>query len=498
MKREIILLIGATLIMTNCKTNKKVTVCPSEVTEMQKLLAEKSIKLPNENNPVVSYKFGADPAVLSYKDTVYIYTTNDMEQFEFSKGKIENNYGKIASLNVFSSKDLVNWTNEGEIAVAGRNNSKGAAKWANNSWAPAVAWKNIDGKDKFFIYFADNGSGIGVLTGDSPTGPFTDPLGKQIISRQTPNCSNVNWLFDPAVLVDDDGKVYLYFGGGHDENKAEHPRTARCVELNDDMISINGTPKEIDAPFLFEDSGIHKYKDTYYYTYCTNWVDRSKYSTDIPVAVIGYMTSKNPLGPFEYKGYTLPNPGSVLGTWGNNHHWIFSFKNKWYIAYHTQTQEKMLGTEKGGYRNIYINDFHFNEDGSLPVQRISKEGVKQIKNFDPTEEIPAATFAFSRNIAVTNNNTIIAVKENAYTCVKSVEFPKKSHKIKVTYVPVDTKSTINLQIDSFGANGCEISKIKLDKSGISEASISLPETSLVHDLYFKIPVNCEIISWQIM
>lgn len=483
--------------MLSCKSNDKVSFKPSSITPMQKLLAEKSVKLPNENNPVVAYKFGADPAVLTYKDTVYLYTTNDMQQFEFSKGKADNNFDKISSLNVFYSKDLVNWTNAGEIQVAGKNNPKGVAKWANNSWAPAVAWKNIDGKDKFFIYFADNGSGIGVLTGDSPLGPFTDPLGKQIISRQTPNCANVTWLFDPAVLVDDDGNGYLYFGGGHNSNNAEHPKTARCVALQDDMISIKGTPQEIDAPFLFEDSGIHKYKDTYYYTYCTNWVDRKKYDTNIPAAVIGYMTSKNPLGPFEYKGYTLENPGTKLGAWGNNHHWIFSFKDKWYIAYHAQTQEKMLGIEKGGYRNIYINDFNFNDDLSLPIQKISKEGVKQIQNFNPTEKIPASTFAFSRNIAV-SENSVVSVKDNSYFCIKSVEFPNSSCKIKVQYAPNNEKKEVKLQIKSFGANGTEIAKIKLNDSGISEATITLPEQSLVYDLYFILPQDCEIISWQIM
>ena len=191
MKKIILyLFVGVLFIMSGCKTNdnqKKDSEISEKLTEMQKLMAEKAIKMPTENNPVIAYKFGADPAVLVYKDKAYLYATNDMQQFEFSKGKIENNYGKIASLNIFSSKDLVNWTNHGEIQVAGKSNPQAAARWANNSWAPAVAWKNIDGKDKFFIYFADNGSGIGVLVGDSPIGPFVDPLKKQLISRQTPN-----------------------------------------------------------------------------------------------------------------------------------------------------------------------------------------------------------------------------------------------------------------------------------------------------------------------
>ena len=55
------------------------------------------------------------------------------------------------------------------------------------------------------------------------------------------------------------------------EDKVSAPGTARVVELGEDMISLKGDPKPIDVPYLFEDSGIHKYNDKYYYTYCTNW-----------------------------------------------------------------------------------------------------------------------------------------------------------------------------------------------------------------------------------
>lgn len=128
---------------------KEELIAATPVTEMQKLMAEKAFKMPGENNPVVAHKYGADPAVLEYKDTLYIYSTNDMQQLEFTKGRIDNGYNKINTLNVFSTKDMVNWTDCGEIAVAGKNNPVGAAKWAANSWAPAIACKKIEGKDKF-------------------------------------------------------------------------------------------------------------------------------------------------------------------------------------------------------------------------------------------------------------------------------------------------------------------------------------------------------------
>ena len=478
----------------SCSKEELIPATP--VTDMQKLMAEKAFKLPGENNPIMAHKYGADPAVLEYNDTLYVYTTNDMQQLEFSKGKIDNGYNKITSLNVFSTKDLVNWTDCGEISVAGRNNTTGAARWASNSWAPAIAYKKIDGKDKFFLYFADSGNGIGVLEGDSPVGPFIDPLKAPLISRDTPTCAKINWLFDPAVIVDEKGDGYLYFGGGHDPDKYEHPMNARCVALADDMVHIKGEPQVIDAPFLFEDSGINKIGDTWYYTYCTNWADRkdTKDPDKMPIAVIGYMTSKNPLGPFDYKGYTLENPGTAFGAWGNNHHWIFSFRGKWYIAYHTQVLEKTVGCEKGGYRNVFINDFAVNADGSLPNQKMSKQGVEQVCSFVLGGEIPAATFAASRNVAVSSKQTLVSVKDGGYVCIKGVEFTGKESEFTAQCVPVDGKS-INVQLDNFGGNGTGIAEVKLGKK--SEVSAKLNGVSGVHDLYIILPEGCELVSWSI-
>ncbi len=480
---------------TSCKKNENEIVANKEeslnrFTSLQKQIAEKAIKMPAENNPAVLHKFNADPAVLVYNDTVYIYCTNDSQQAEFSLGKADNAYDKINTLNVFSSKDLVNWTDCGIIKVAGPN---GAAKWARNSWAPAICTKKIDGKDKFFLYFADSANGIGVLSADSPVGPYVDPIGKALVSRGMPGIDGVHWLFDPAVIVDDDGTGYIYFGGGHQEEFI-HPKSARCAQLGDDMISLATVPAEIDAPFLFEDSGINKIGDTYYYSYCSNWQSRDgvKANPMIPIAVIAYMTSKNPLGPFVYKGYTLENPGTAFGAWGNNHHWIFSFRGKWYIAYHTQVLEKTVGCEKGGYRNVFIDNFAVNADGSLPKQKMTKKGVDQLCNFKTGESVPAATFARSANVAVTAKQTIVSVKDGAYVCIKGVEFTGKESEFALQGIVADGKA-VKVNIDAAGGNGKEICEVKGGKK--KELSGKLSATSGVHDLYILLPQGTELISW---
>ena len=351
----------------------------------------KTYKGLNNNNPIIEQHYGADPFALVYEDEVYFYMTADAYEYDAAGAIKENTYGKIRSIYVVSTKDMINFTDHGEITIAGEG---GATKWAHNSWAPAAAWKMVDGKPKFFLYFADNGGGIGVVTSDSPVGPFVDELGHGLIRRDMENCGNVEWLFDPAVLVDDDGKAYIYFGGGVPQGKASHPMTARCAQLGDDMMSLVDVPTTIDAPYLFEDSGIHKYGDTYYYTYCSNFsVDKA--GTDeygMENGEICVMTSKSPLGPFTYSERILKNPGFYFGTGGNNHHAIFKFKDQWYITYHTRLLETAQGIVKG-YRSTSIDEFSFNEDGTIGNIRMTKDARKQVGNLNPYEPINGATFA---------------------------------------------------------------------------------------------------------
>ncbi len=108
-------------------------------------------KLPSNGNPLVSHKFGADPYALVYGGRVYLYMTNDVLENDADGNVKDNTYGNINKISVISSDDLVNWTDHGEIQVAG---PQGAAKWATQSWAPAATHKAIDGKDKFFLAYS--------------------------------------------------------------------------------------------------------------------------------------------------------------------------------------------------------------------------------------------------------------------------------------------------------------------------------------------------------
>ena len=363
-----------------------------------------------QHNPVMVQHFGADPWAMVYGGRVYLYMTGDEPVIGMDGSVQTNTYGNINTLRVISSADLVNWQDHGAVKAAG---SSGAARWASNSWAPCAAWKNIDGQDRFFLYFANSGGGIGVLTSDSPTGPFVDPLGKALISRATPTCASVTWLFDPAVLLDEDGSAYLYFGGGIPEGKEAAPGTGRAVKLGADMISLDGEPVVIDAPWLFEDSGINRFGDTYVYSYCSNFqVPAAGSEQGFGSGEIVYMTSDAPLGPFTYAGRVLKNPGSYFGVGGNNHHSMFCFEDRWYIAYHAATVDRDLGWN-AGYRSTFVDALKLGENGLPALSDGTLQGVAQLRPFDPYQSVPAETAATLAGVDMPETEDGVAARSTA-------------------------------------------------------------------------------------
>lgn len=461
----------------------------SAVTKIEYIAPKEPVgKIPTNANPLIAHKFGADPAVLVYNDRVYVYLTNDILEYD-ENGKIKDNtYSKINKITVISSDDLVNWTDHGEIEVAGPN---GIAKWAMHSWAPAVAYKKINGKDKFFLYFGNGGGGIGVLTADTPIGPWEDPLGRPLITWSTPGIQGVVWLFDPAVLVDDDGKAYIYFGGGVPQGQDAMPNTARVMQLGDDMISVVGEAKVIPAPFMFEDSGINKINGLYYYSYCTNFYSGTRPQGSPPAGVIAYMTSKSPIGPWEYKGVILNNPGYFFGVGGNNHHQLFQFKGKWYIAYHAQTLAKDLGVAKG-YRSPHINEVVIEGDKIKEVIADYK-GVNQIKLFDPYKEVEAETFAWSAGVETkkanaSNNMCLTGIDNRDWIALSKVGFGQTGpRRFEAMVSNVKGKSYIEIRLDSIDGRTIGVAEINPQDGSSSKwtrIETKVEDVTGVHDLYF--------------
>lgn len=433
---------------------------------------DKAYKGIDENNMLFTQRFGADPYVIVYDNRVYVYMTGDVVEYDDDGRVLNNRYGKINTFNVISSSDLINWTDHGSICAAGKD---GAATWGNNSWAPAIAYKEVEGKMKFYLYFANGGNGIGVLSADSPIGPFVDPIGKALISRETPNCSSVAWLFDPAVLVDDDNRAYLYFGGGVPEGRIANPGTGRVVELSDDMIHIIGEPKALEIPYLFEDSGINKIGNTYYYSYCTNFNcdEVAKRDYGFENGQIAYMTSDNPMGPFSYKGMVLRNPSDYFGTSGNNHHCMFSWKNKMYIAYHTGVLGKELVNNQG-YRSTYIDEVVVREDGSL-IAKGTQRGVDAIPHINPFERVEAETIATMAGVVTIpcgeasekygiGNMAIDGIHTGSWTYIKGVDFGTRGANVIQLSAAVSQDAAGVIQIRINGLQGPIIGYVELQKA----------------------------------
>ncbi|MGN0507187.1 MAG: glycoside hydrolase family 43 protein [Lachnospiraceae bacterium] len=465
----------------------------------QSMERAKSSKGMSDHNPLMTQRFGADPYAMVYEDTLYIYMTGDVLEYDEDGNLKNNSYSRINTINVISSKDMVNWTDHGTVYAASEN---GAAKWANNSWAPAAVWKRIDGKPKFFLYFANSGGGIGVLTADSPTGPFTDPLGEALISRSTPTCAGIPWLFDPAVLVDDDGSAYIYFGGGVPEGKEAHPYTARVAKLGEDMLSLEGNPVAIDPPFLFEDSGIHKMGSTYYYSYSSNFSVTPDGTAEYGMVngEICYMTSDNPMGPFTYRGVVLPNPGKFFGVGGNNHHCIFQFRDQWYIAYHAQLLEKTLGLS-GGYRSTHIDRLESAADGTLKQVKGTREGVKQQGFLNPYDTVEAETMwnmagiqtvrcGESSSSCGSGNMAVTGMETGSWIGLKGVDFGNNGATQFAASVlrSKETEGVIEIRID--GLSGDVIGSLAIPKADGKERVFEEQVCSLqtivtgVHDVYF--------------
>ena len=410
-------------------------------------------KLLGNSNPLIDYDYGADPFALVYDGRVYLYMTADQYEYDTEGNLIDNTYQLINKLHVISSDDMVNWTDHGFIQVAGPD---GVAKWANFSWAPAVAYKQIDGVDKFFLYFCNSGGGIGVLEGESPVGPWKDPNGKALIDGSTPGVQGVPWIFDPAVMVDDDGTGYLAFGGGVPEGQDLNPKSARIVKLADNMTSLandaDGVPQMIDAPCMFEDGGIHKANGKYYYTYCSNFSgDHSAVDGYPGYGIICYMVSDDPMGPYTYGGEILQNPSYYFNVGGNNHHALFEFNGTTYITYHAQTLGKALGIEKG-YRSTHINEVEYYENGEIKPITANMKGVSQLKAFSPYSEVAGTTIGWNSGIAPRdlggNNMVLSSINNGDWLAIGGVDFGENGAETFEAEVAGLAGGRIELRLDS--------------------------------------------------
>lgn len=287
-------------------------------------------------NPIITGQFTADPTARVFEGKLYLYPSHDIP----SPIERLKEWFCMADYHVFSSENLVDWTDHGMIL------SQENVPWVDSEsysmWAPDCVYK--DGK--YYFYFpaspkGKKGFNVGVAIADKPYGPFK-PLPEPI--------KGVRGI-DPCVLLDTDGQAYLYWSG----------RGLNVAKLKDNMTELASEPVLVadvedgfkEGPFAFKRNG------KYYLTY--PWV---KDKTEC----LAYAMSDNPMGPFEYKGIIMEQ--SPTGCW-TNHHSLVEYKGQWYLFYHHND----YSPEFDKNRSVRVDSLTFNPDGTIQLVTPTLRGV---------------------------------------------------------------------------------------------------------------------------
>lgn len=306
-------ILGLILLCSGCKTSSFIELGP---------------------NPFITELYTADPSGHVWNDgRLYVYASHDIDP--------PRGCDLMDKYHVFSTDNLVDWTDHGEILNSAQ------VEWGRPEggfmWAPDCAYKN----GKYYFYFPhpsgtdwNNTWKIGIAISDKPASDFK-------VAGYIQNLGDEHAMIDPCVFVDDDGTPYLYWGGG-----------GKCkgVALKDNMTEIADIPVLMDGLKDFhEASWVHKHNGIYYLSYADNHKDKTGRNAN----QLHYATSKNPLGPWTYRGIYLKPTGC-----DTSHGSIVKFKGNWYALYHNQ-----ILSGRGNLRSICIDPLYHNSDGTIQIVR---------------------------------------------------------------------------------------------------------------------------------
>ena len=358
-------------------------------------------------NPIIRDQFSADPTARVFNNKVYVYPSHDIVPPEGQR----QDWFCMEDYHVFSSENLTDWTDHGVIVT--QNKVPWVRPDSYSMWAPDCVERN----GKYYFYFPSApkggmGFGVGVAIADTPEGPFvceSEPI------------KGINGI-DPCVLLASDGNAYIFWGNG------------RCAKLKDNMKEIaDDTPKEkvkwgerefemygvnclkglpnrqAEGPFAFE------YNGNYYLTY-----PYVRENTE----VLGYAMSKNPMGPYEYKGLIMAEHEN--GCW-TNHHSIINYKGQWYLFYHHND----FSPRDDKRRSVCIEKLYFNADGTIKEVKPTMRGVGINK---ATEKIEIDRFSASSSDVTTQlidtiKNVAAAGKVAHDHISHSIHMPHQHHRI---------------------------------------------------------------------
>ncbi len=465
------------------------------------------------------------------KQRVYIYGSHD--------SRITDYCGR--ELVVWSAPvdDLNHWRYDGEILKVDKN-AKGelldSAGLADVLFAPDVALvTGPNGEKTYYLYPNDQAGGRNGLVAKSnrPDGPF------EVCnwSADDPNKNDGVLAFDPAVFVDDDGRVYGYWGFERSNGAELDPATMATVKpgtkVVEDMVSGKNQPGIFR---FFEASSIRKIKDKYVFIY-SRWTENGEFGLPDTNYTLAYAYSDHPLGPWTYGGTIIDGRGREVNEQGdtiasatvsgNTHGSICEVNGQWFVFYHRQSglnefaRQAMVApievtVEEGEGGKVSISEGEYNSegfslDGLDPLERHSagiacwytgpKVAVHEwpnnvfsgsyIASSYGTDDKMEAPYDLRNNTNEVVNNTdgsIVGYKYFNFTSTNG----KDNVQLLLRLVPEGVDGTIQVMADSpWASRGGKLLgtiELKADMPGTpTELSVALPELGQLtgkHALYF--------------
>ncbi|MBR6942362.1 MAG: carbohydrate-binding protein [Fibrobacter sp.] len=449
------------------------------------------------DNPISTYHYLADPSCASDGDTFYILTDVD----DYSP---QQNYNyDIVGLNAFSSQDMKNWTDHGMIFRSKRE----FGDYPNNTWASGIAVH----KGRIYIVYPNGASGVGMLTATSIDGPYTDPVkethgvnyiaasfGSSVIG----GCDGIVHCFDPGIFIEEDGTGYVIFGGG-ENGQRPYGNNLDIIKFTENIGKITidkNSLTRVSAQNSFEAPYIHKKGNKYYLSFNT------------PPQVIDYGMADKITGPYTFVGTVIPGISAVPDAHnegGNNHQGFAEFKGKWYAVYHdrrlvtasehpgscTQSGQCTNSPNKENHRSVSIDELTWNGD-RMNKLTFTREGPKQIKNFDPYKTYKALTSSKQRNVRsrtdwtkgkpVVHVLTPLATKES-WIRVSGVDFGNGAENLRVKAASVADGNKIEIHTGSVSgtlAGTCSLAKTSGWNDYVDNDCEMKGLTGVVDELFF--------------
>ena len=314
------------------------------------------------------------------RQRVYIYGSHD--------SRITDYCGRELVVWSAPTDSLHQWRYDGVILRVDRNANDellDSAGLADVLFAPDVTMvEDSTGQKTYYLYPNDQHGGRNGLVAKSnrPDGPFTVCNW----SEKDPNATEGVLAFDPAVMVDDDGRVYGYWGFGHSMAAELDPKTMATVKPGTKAVDgmIPGYQEQPGNEFrFFEASSIRKIKDKYVFIY-SRWTADGEYGLPESNYTLAYAYGDHPLGPWTYGGTIIDGRGREINEQGdtiasatvngNTHGSICEIGGQWYVFYHRQcgldefSRQAMVApitvkVEEGAGGKVEISEGEYTSEG---------------------------------------------------------------------------------------------------------------------------------------